>query len=63
MLVEHDKPIADWALAHSDFVEIYRDSTARLLVRRLPQFAGLIERWGQQPASSEVLKRSVPFPG
>ena len=63
MLVSKDEPIADWAVADSDFVEIYRDATARLLVKRLPRYAGLIERFGSHPATSEPPEHSVPFPG
>jgi hypothetical protein len=63
ILVSRDEAIGDWAAKESNFVEIYRDGTARLLVRRLPKYAKLIERFGTARATSSPLEHSVPFPG
>jgi hypothetical protein len=43
ILAKLDDPFAEWAASQDDFVEVYRDGTARLLLRRTPQNARWIE--------------------
>lgn len=45
ILAPRDDRFAEWAAGRSDFVEVYRDDTARLLFRRTPRNTALLEAW------------------
>ena len=63
ILAPPDAPFADWAIRHGKFVEIYADSTARLLVRRASRNAELLRAWKEgrlQPP--KPARRGQPFP-
>lgn len=63
ILAPKDDPFGLWAAGRDDFVEVYSDETARLLLRRLPQNNRLIEAWREsrlKTAAQSPPRR--PFP-
>ncbi len=63
ILVPKHAPFANWVIQHREFVEIYSDATARLLVRRVSRNAELLRAWKegrlQPPAPTH---KGQPFP-
>jgi hypothetical protein len=59
ILAKLDDPFAEWAAGQNDFVEVYRDETARLLLRRTPQNARWIQAAGslKNISTREVTRR------
>ncbi len=63
ILAKVKDPFADWAVAHGGFLEIYRDATARLLVRDIPRNAALVKRWRSGLLTSPApVTGPQPFP-
>ncbi|MBW3600362.1 MAG: hypothetical protein KY475_24240, partial [Planctomycetes bacterium] len=63
ILAPVDDAFAAWAARRDDFIEVYRDSTARLLLRRTARNASLLEAWRENRLRSATASRSAaPFP-
>jgi hypothetical protein len=63
ILAPKDDKFAAWAAEREDFVEVYRDDTARLLLRRTPRNAGLIEAWRENRLNAAKARAAAtPFP-
>jgi hypothetical protein len=63
VLARLDDPFGKWAAAREDMVEIYRDATARILLRRTPGAEPLIDAWRQNRLKSVGASDAPrPFP-
>jgi hypothetical protein len=63
VLAPLDDAFAQWAAAREDMVEIYRDATARILLRRTPGAEPLIDAWRQNRLKSiSTSDAPRPFP-
>lgn len=63
ILAPKNDPFGHWAANHKEFVEVYSDDTARLLVRRSPQNSEFLKAWREsrlKTASQSPPKK--PFP-